>query len=196
MFSQNDEEKYILEHFKDENDGKFLDIGAYDGQAFSNTHQLALNGWSGVCVEPSPNVTPALNRLYKDNEKICIVEAAVAQEDGFITFYDSNGDAISSTNVDHKKKWETNAKVVFKEISVPTISMASIYELAGIGFDFVDVDVEGNNYEVLQLINFDIVKASMVCVEFDDKIEQIKKYLSGFGFKKVHQTGENYLAVR
>jgi len=58
MFSQNDEEKHIVRFFRDKIDkGSFLDIGAYNGKAFSNTHRLALNGWSGVCLEPSPSVS-------------------------------------------------------------------------------------------------------------------------------------------
>ena len=38
MFSQRNEETFILKHFgKGKN---FLDIGAYDGELFSNTRQL------------------------------------------------------------------------------------------------------------------------------------------------------------
>ena len=35
MYSQNQEEHYIIDHFKDHAPGKFLDIGAYDGKTFS-----------------------------------------------------------------------------------------------------------------------------------------------------------------
>jgi len=76
MFSQRDEETYILEHFKGST-GTFLDLGAYDGVMFSNTRQLALNGWCGVCVEPSPTVLPKLLELYKDSDKIKVLPYAV-----------------------------------------------------------------------------------------------------------------------
>ena len=39
MYSQNQEEKYILKHFKDKQ-GTFLDLGAYDGKELSNTRAL------------------------------------------------------------------------------------------------------------------------------------------------------------
>ncbi len=53
MYSQNNEEKFILEHFKNRK-GKFLDIGAYDGKTFSNTFALVELGWSGLEIEASP----------------------------------------------------------------------------------------------------------------------------------------------
>jgi hypothetical protein len=51
MHSQNDEERHILDAFREGPEGNFLDIGAYDRITLSNTYCLALKGWSGVCVE-------------------------------------------------------------------------------------------------------------------------------------------------
>ena len=114
MFSQREEEKYILEYFT--GTGVFLDIGAYDGKMFSNTHQLALNGWSGVCVEPSPNVFPALDHLYKWNIKIQVHQVCIGETNGMVDFYDSGGDAVSSVKFEHTEKW---SEVNFKKIQVP-----------------------------------------------------------------------------
>ena len=59
MYSQRDEEKYILEAFDGKTDGRFLDIGAWHPTVFSNTRALIEMGWSGVMIEPSPG--PFLN---------------------------------------------------------------------------------------------------------------------------------------
>ena len=64
MFSQRDEEQVILDHFGDRV-GTFLDVGAYDGITFSNTHALALKGWSGVCVEASPSCFVKLMKILR-----------------------------------------------------------------------------------------------------------------------------------
>ncbi len=53
MYSQNDEERVILELVGD-GKGRFLDIGAFDGVMFSNTRALVERGWCGICVEPNP----------------------------------------------------------------------------------------------------------------------------------------------
>ena len=54
LYSQNNEQTYILEAFAEKSDGRFLDIGAYDAKLLSNTRALYERGWSGVMVEPSP----------------------------------------------------------------------------------------------------------------------------------------------
>src|ERR1035437_6109979 len=52
-YSQNSEEDFILDFFKDYPKGQAIDIGAYDTFRFSNTRALYETGkWSGVLVEP------------------------------------------------------------------------------------------------------------------------------------------------
>ena len=95
-YSQNNEEEIIVPYFNGQV-GNFLDIGAYDGKTFSNTLRLVELGWSGVCVEPDPTSFAALSKLHATNDKIRLVNAAFAENEGTITFYSSNGDAISTT---------------------------------------------------------------------------------------------------
>jgi len=54
-YSQNNEQQVILDYFGEHYIGTFLDLGCNDGQTFSNTRALALNGWSGVLVDASAN---------------------------------------------------------------------------------------------------------------------------------------------
>lgn len=61
MYSQNQEEKYILNHFKDKQ-GTFLDLGAYNGKELSNSRALVELGWAGCCVEPHPTICAELEK--------------------------------------------------------------------------------------------------------------------------------------
>jgi FkbM family methyltransferase len=114
MFSQNNEEEIIIEALTGVPPGKFLDIGAYDGRSFSNTMRLTELGWGGICFEPSPSVFPALLKLHGDNEKIGLVNAAITPSGGLLEFWDSGGDAISTTNLAHMEKWKAGWKCNFK----------------------------------------------------------------------------------
>lgn len=60
MYSQQDEEKYILEALEGIT-GTFLDIGAWHPTDKSNTRRLIELGWSGVLIEPSPG--PFINLM-------------------------------------------------------------------------------------------------------------------------------------
>jgi hypothetical protein len=104
MYSQNSEEAYILAYFKN-NIGKFLDIGAYNPFKFSNTRKLFELGWSGIFIEPSPICFKNFVSEYQNVDRITLINKAVVTDDRVeIAFYESNGDAVSTTNDTHKTK--------------------------------------------------------------------------------------------
>lgn len=87
-YAQFQDESIIDGFFGKDYVGRFLDIGAFDGVSMSNTRALALRGWSGVLVEPSPWVFPRLYAIYKDHkDKFVVINAAVARESGFMSFW-------------------------------------------------------------------------------------------------------------
>lgn len=63
MYSQHNEEEVILDFFGNAK-GKFLDVGAHDGETHSNTLALAERGWAGVLMEPGHDAYEALWRRY------------------------------------------------------------------------------------------------------------------------------------
>lgn len=197
MFSQRNEEKYILRFFKDKI-GRFLDIGAYDGKCFSNTHQLALNGWGGICIEPSPTVLPALNKLYETNPKVDILPIAISEVSGKRIFYDSGGDAISSFDKDHVELWEMKGAKNFTEIEVMSYTVKELFNcFISYDFDFVNIDVEGLSLFVLkELPLHNLPKVKMICVEFDHDTGSIMAVVEQHGFTLLYQTAENMILVR
>ena len=57
FFSQLGQDRYLLENFfRGKRGGVFVDIGAYDGQTFSNTLFFERSmAWTGLCIEPLPS---------------------------------------------------------------------------------------------------------------------------------------------
>ena len=124
-YSQNNEETVILKLLEKAGygQGRFLDIGAYDGKTFSNTLKLAELGWSGVCVEPSPSAFTGLLKTYQTNPKIILVQAAISVDGDWLDFYDSGGDAISSSNLNHIALWTCNHGAKFTRFTLKTVSI-------------------------------------------------------------------------
>jgi len=197
MYSQRDEEKFILRFFR-EVKGRFLDIGAYDGKCFSTTHALALKGWSGVCVEPSPSVLPALKNLYKDNPAIEIWPIAISEVSGKRKFYDSGGDAISSFDEDHVKLWKDKGAKNFTEIEVVSQTIQEFFDyIVSPPFDFINIDAEGLSLYILKNLPYSLLdKTKMICVEFDHKEKEVNEILHQYGFNLLHRTAENLILVR
>lgn len=197
MYSQRDEELYIINYFKDIKNGRFLDIGAYEGKTFSNTHKLAKDGWSGVCVEPSPSVFPALEKLYESNENIICINKAVGNIQGFISFYDSQGDAVSSTDEKHVKLWSDNYGSKFKKIQVLCTTVKSLLDEYGYDFNFVNIDTEGTSFDILNDLPFDkLANLSMICIEYDKKQKEILSVANKYSFRLLKTTAENLILVK
>ncbi len=81
MYSQNEEEKYILEYFGDKV-GTFADIGCNDCQTLSNTRALYELGWKGILVDASPQAIAKCRQLYNGHKGVYIYELIGTDRNG------------------------------------------------------------------------------------------------------------------
>lgn len=198
MYSQNLEEQYILDYFKDISTGNYLEIGSFDPKVFSNTRALFEKEWHGVLVEPSPICMSRLREEYGNEPRITLVEAAVSNFDGVIDFKEEqHGYAVGSTDEKHVEKWSRDENFKFNNIKVKSISVDTLLKEHGKDIDFLSLDVEGINYEIFQIIPdsfFERLKC--ICIEHDDKYNEIEQKLIPFGFSKVYFNAENLIMVK
>lgn len=195
--SQYGEGLHIANHFAGRV-GRFLDIGSYNGVALSNTWILSQLGWSGVCVEPSPEPFANLMVNYAGNDRVTLVNAALTVESSkrLVPFF-STADALSSTELKHREKF---AAYPFTKIFIPSgIGWKELLEVvdndATGPFDFVNIDSEGTNAKLLAEMP---IRPEMVCVEYDpdaDGVNTVHKILDSWGYDWT-QIGGNVLGVR
>jgi FkbM family methyltransferase len=192
MYSQNNEEEIILPYFDalKIKKGKFLDIGAYDGKTFSNTYALALKGWCGVELEPSPTLFPALKENLKDFD-IQLINKAIGLKDAWgVEFYDC-ADAVSTFDENHMKLWST--KIDYQKTKVDIISVNTLFK-DEVDHDFINLDVEGLNWEIYKELPFDrLTNLKMICVEHNNKIDEMYALIKPFGFEISLINGENVI---
>jgi FkbM family methyltransferase len=181
--SQHGEQAHILKFFG-ERKGRFLDIGAFDGVTGSNTRALAELGWSGVCVEANPISFARLMELAAGH--VQCVNAAVADHAGLIGFKDA-GQLSSGLGHNVPKKF------IVREFDVAAITPAMIAARFTGDFDFISLDVEGMDLEVLRELSPVTEKASLLCIEdslpfhaFDaEYYSQLRLAAATLGFSKV-----------
>ncbi len=200
-YSQNNEEEIILAELarmKIET-GSFLDIGAWDGKGFSNTYRLAELGWKGVCVEPSPFVFPKLleNHVANGDRITCVNAAVSAIKSALIPWYDSGGDAISTTNPAHKKKWEEGWKVAYKTFWIYIMPVEKLFDIFGFDFQFINIDVESANIELFRFLPWRaLTKTKVICVEHDCYQNEMSQIAGPYGFHPLAMNGENLILTR
>ena len=193
-YSQNNEQDCILSYFGDKNNGRFLDIGGFDAFVFSNTRSLAEKDWSGIILEPSPICYDKLVNDYGNYKKVNIINIGIGSKTGKKRFYDSRGDAVSTFDKAHKLKWENGSKVIYDEIEVLCVSVDDFFIEWGFNFDFVDIDIEGKNFELVQTLPEELFKrTSLFCIEHDGKNEEIYRHMKVFGYRQLELNGENVI---
>ena len=202
MYSQNNEEQIIADYFQDRK-GTFLEIGANDGKTLSNCYALALKGWAGVCVEPSPQVFDKLKNTYKHNDKIQCVKVAIGTENKMVKFFDSGSlltaddKSLVSTILESETiRWKRN--VSYKEIEVEQVDVKTLIEITGENtFDLISIDAEGLDYQILSQIDLNKVNCQMVVVEWNGKDKNLyTMYCESFGMKLIAENQENLIFVK
>lgn len=200
-YSQNNEQKHILEFFNGKK-GTLLSIGENDGQTYSNAYALIQLGWCASLVEPSKKVFEKLQELHKENELVACLNFAIGNEDSVVEFWESDShfvdksdfSLLSSLKKEETEKWKA---VNFKAKKVQSFT----YETLGLNkykFDFITIDAEGMDMEILKQI--DLLDTQLLCIEWNSKNEikeEILEYTSKFGMNKIiYQSGENLLIAR
>lgn len=190
MYSQNEEEKYILEFFKDKPVGRYLDIGAADGKTLSNTYALYEKGWSGVLVEPSPGQFSGLLRNITRPE-MRLVNVALDTVGGIAKFHVTD-DFVSTLDEGHYNLWKSAAN--YRDMYVSKISVKDFLTHFGGRYDFLNLDVEGINYALLKEIPIDSLGFSCVCIEYENNLKPILDMFNGW--KRLYTSGENIVLCR
>jgi FkbM family methyltransferase len=208
-FSQNNEQRFILDFFKGENPkkNKFLDVGANDGKTFSNTHALALLGWNGVCVEPTNTAFLKLQKLYGDNKNIKCINAGISNVTDVVDIHESlnwnNSEAtigiLSTLNSENKNRFSGMDWKLSEIILYTFEDLEKFYGLEEDSYDFINIDVEGHELIVLDEIESVLKKCRLLCIERTENQsnnQKILNKLNDLGFESRFETKDNYLMSR
>jgi len=169
--------------------GTFVEIGAADGVTFSNTFMLEkVLGWQGVLVEPSAFWYDKLNqnRIAHIDTRCCTGESGRA-----IKFLNTRDPLLSSISTNRFSDSHASERFQGVESSVLSVSLNDIfieYKLPS-EIDYLSIDTEGNEFEILSNFDFNRFKFKFATIEngFDTKKSlKIQSLLAIHGYTKVH----------
>jgi hypothetical protein len=185
--SQLGADDWVLSHYEK---GYFVDAGCCDGEYISNTYKLEKLGWSGICIDVFPK-----NFERRPNSKV--VEAALyGIKDLEVEFIISKAPEISGINNHLGKKgtasytgWEP---YVDKIIKVKTHLLHEILDAnnAPEFIEYLSIDIEGVELEVLKTFPFDKYKFGCISLEHnyeEPRRTQIKNLLKSKGYTYIKQ---------
>lgn len=152
-------------------DGFFVEIGAFNCQNWSNTVGLVQMGWSGIYVEPVPDMANECREFHKGNPKIRIEQAVIGSRNATAKLYlgGSNStiveEMIDLYNDNEWAKYSGLNRDNFIMVDMHTMDMLLYNMDVEPGFDLVVIDVEGAEVDVLGGFDIKYWRPTMAIVE-------------------------------
>lgn len=198
--AQNGEDRWLDDFFSHKTKGYFVEVGAYDGVNLSNTFHFEQIGWKGVLVEPDPAKAESC-RSHRPGSKVYQCAAVGSPETKEITFFQVDaGEVFSTTTLsdDHARRI-AGMGLAPEPMRVRAMTLNSILEDAGATtLDFVSIDVEGGETEVLRGFDIGRWKPAVVVVESNAKnrLPEVRRYFVRHGYAYRHSIDVNDFYVR
>lgn len=154
--SKEGQDRWVLGVLQGKRNGYFVDIGAHDGKSASNTYRLERDyGWKGICVEPGTAGFQALQQ-----NRSCILEpVAMYSSDGTVPFINrGRHKQLSGIPTDECCSYYTEqAKAAGHQVETrPAMTVNTLLgkHNAPQYIDYLSLDAEGAEYEIIRVMDF------------------------------------------
>jgi FkbM family methyltransferase len=193
FYAQSGEDRLLAERFGKLETGYFVEIGAFNGVTNSNTYHFEQLGWQGVLVEANPVLADQC-RAARPGSTVFACAAVAPNSSPTVSFEIAEGDpALSSLAITADMLRRVPGRRVTR-VTVPARPLDAILDESGLPrIDFVTVDVEGHEYEVLQGFTLARWRPQVVILERNTHFPEyrILRHMHRNGYVLERTTGVN-----
>jgi FkbM family methyltransferase len=202
-FSQIGQDKYIDDLLKQKTNGFFIEAGAYEGEALSNTLYFEMKrNWSGLLIEPLPDL---FRSVVSKNRKAYAINACISSGKPYVANFkvcDALSGKVDTMTDEHKKRIEKSGEFCKSnyDIQVPCFSLKTILMALNVKkIDYFSLDVEGGEYDILKdlkLNEYPVVSFTVEYNGFKEIGDKITNYLTGNNYKLTKKDGQDLYFLR
>jgi FkbM family methyltransferase len=178
---------FVLFHLKNKIEGYFVEFGAMDGITGSNTFLLESQyGWSGIVAEPARRWRSSL----KQNRSCSVDFRCVWRKSGeMLEFRETADPGFSTLKSFSYSDYHAHIRKKGNIYNIETISLTDLlrqYDAPKV-IDYLSIDTEGSELEILNSFAFDNYAIRVITVEhnYSDKRLRIHELLTSKGYKRV-----------
>ncbi|HQU22635.1 MAG TPA: FkbM family methyltransferase, partial [Flavobacteriaceae bacterium] len=190
-FSQEGEDLILDRFFNYKKSGFYIDVGAHHPRKFSNTHIFYARGWRGINIDALPNSMDLFNSERPGDINL---EVGVSKNGGELTYFMFNQPAINTFSEKEAKAKEAIERYQLREkVKVKTAPLKDLLDKhlpQQTKIDFISIDVEGLDVEVIQSNDWDLYRPTMILVEDLHKLSLVDIPEQSQIFKEL--TGRDY----
>lgn len=201
-FSQKGEDLFIDTYFDHKKKGFYVDIGAYHPSRYNNTKFFYDRDWNGINIEPTPS---RIKLFMNDRPRDINLNIGIGNKSEKVTFHEFDSEALSTFS---KEEANSLMQVGYKFKKKTKIQMYRLEDVmkkhVKSDIDFMTVDTEGLDVEVLKSNNWNKYRPKLLCIETIDFIDQlvshgneldrknlISKYLLSQGYEELYSNELN-----
>ena len=187
--SQLRQDLFVLSELNFKKNGFFVEFGATNGIDFSNSHLLEKEyGWRGILAEPA-------KLWHQDliaNRTAIIDTRCVWRETGrTLMFNETEAPELSTLNSHINSDLHAQERQKCSQYSVETVSLIDllIQHNAPNEIDYLSIDTEGSEYEILEKFDFNRFQFNIITCEhnYSSSRDKMFRLLIQKGYQRIYQ---------
>jgi FkbM family methyltransferase len=166
-WAQEGEDLILERYFASQREGFYVDVGAHHPLRFSNTYKFYKRGWQGINIDAMPNSMVEFNKLRSRDINI---EVPVSADSKILPYYIFNEPALNGFDAElsRERNQAKNNYFIERTEDLQTRRLSEILDehlRKGQKIDFLSIDVEGFDLEVLKSNDWQKYRPEIVLVE-------------------------------
>ena len=197
--------EYLFHSIKVDNPS-YLEIGTNQPKLYNNTYSFYLKGCKGVCIEPDVKMMNKIKRTRPNDTVLNIGIARDKAKSAVFYVFPKHYNSWSTFSKDEAeiRRAESGIKYDTKSVELKNIN-SIIQEHFTSHPNYISLDAEGLDLEILQSLNFEKYKPEVICVETisfgyltatEKKMDSITEFMFEKGYMAYADTHINTIFCR
>ena len=196
-YSQCSEDLIVEQFFKSQikncKNGTFVDVGSHHPRRGSNTYKLYKCGWRGFLIDMEDEKVFSA-KLARPGD--VVIKAAVSDKKERVNIYSPRDFSTNATISEKISKLQHSYKKI-GVIDTKRLDEILIDNSCPYNFEFLNIDIEGNDLKAIQGLSLKKFKPILICIEnysaqsgINELLKsEIHKYLEKFNYSLIGITG-------
>lgn len=199
-YSSEGEDLILKRIFDNKQNGTYVDVGAHHPFRVSNTYIFYKKRWKGINIDPNPGSKAMFDRYRPQDTNL---EMGVSLTRQHLTYHIFNDPALNTFSPDKVKEYTQDPKYkVIGEKQIETWPLGDIldkYLPAGTPIDFLTIDAEGLDMDVLRSNNWQKYRPAYILVESNPFLlgdmynTELGKFMQAAGYDIFAKTYYTYI---
>ncbi|HRJ05923.1 MAG TPA: FkbM family methyltransferase [Candidatus Saccharibacteria bacterium] len=192
-YAQNREDLILESFFINEKKGFYVDVGACHPHVASVTKRFYQKGWKGINIEPQTNLY-GLFELERPRDLNLNIGISNKQSTIKLRMY-TNNQGLSTFASDLKREHAStkgNKTEQYEDVPIEVVTLKDVLSAHNVkSIQFLKVDVEGYEFEVLKGNDWSAFRPEVVCIEANHIVKNWKPLLKKNGYELTFFDGLN-----